>query len=305
MNSQIKYIKHKDIDAEKWARCIENAENSRIYANIWHLDRTAIVWDALVYGDYKFVMPLPVRSKFGFSYVYQPLFCQQLGIFPEPQTLVTIEFQKALFEKFKYVDVHLNSQNHFDRKSVDFELLPRDNFLLDLKYNYKSLARNYSTNTKRNIAKAAKNNLQYIVGIRLEEYLAFKRANLMDKFLNQNMEKLKSIIALGQYKGMGEIYGVYDTKNELCAAVYFCRWKNRIIYLNAASSEKGKMLGAMYFLVDNFVKANAERDLKLDFEGSMIPGVARFYSGFGATPETYFQLKFNRLPLPFKWLKRN
>jgi hypothetical protein len=305
MNSQIKYINHKDIDAEKWALCIENAENSRMYASIWHLDRTAIVWDALVYGDYKFVMPLPVRSKFGFSYVYQPLFCQQLGIFPEPQTSVTEEFQKALFEKFKYADIHLNSQNHFDRKSLDFELFPRDNFLLDLKYNYKSLARNYSTNTKRNIAKAAKNNLQYIVGIRLEEYLAFKRANLKDKFLNQNMEKLKSLIALGQYKGMGEIYGVYDTENELCAAVYFCRWKNRVIYLNAATSEKGKMLGAMCFLVDNFIQANSERDLKLDFEGSMVPGVARFYSGFGATTETYFQLKFNRLPLPFKWLKRN
>ncbi|MBK6281900.1 MAG: hypothetical protein IPF54_03830 [Draconibacterium sp.] len=304
MNSQIKYINHKDIDAEKWALCIENAENSRMYANIWHLDRAAIVWDALVYGDYKFVMPLPVRSKFGFSYVYQPLFCQQLGIFPEPQTSITEEFQKALFEKFKYADIHLNSQNHFDRKSMDFELLPRDNFLLDLKYNYKSLARNYSTNTKRNIAKAAKNNLQYIVGIQLEEYLAFKRANIKDKFLSQNMEKLKSIIALGQYKGMGEIYGVYDTENELCAAVYFCRWKNRVIYLNAATSEKGKMLGAMYFLVDNFIRANSERDLKLDFEGSMIPGVARFYNGFGATPETYFQLKFNRLPLPFKWLKR-
>ena len=96
MNSQVKYINHKDIDAEKWALCIENAENSRIYANIWHLDRTAIVWDALVYGDYKFVMPLPIRNKFGISYVYQPLFCQQLGIFPEPDTSITEEFQNAL-----------------------------------------------------------------------------------------------------------------------------------------------------------------------------------------------------------------
>ena len=305
MNSQIKYINHNDIDAEKWAHCVENAENSRIYANIWHLDRTAIIWDALVYGDYKYVMPLPIRKKYGFSYIYQPLFCQQLGIFPEPPTAIAIEFQKALLGKFKYADIHLNSQNQFDWESMGAELLPRDNFLLDLKYNYKSLARNYSTNTKRNIAKAVKNNLQYIAGIRLEEYLAFKKTSLMDKFLNQNMEKLKSIIALGQYKGMGEVYGVYNTENELCAAVYFCRWKNRVIYLNAATSEKGKTLGAMYFLVDNFIQANAERDLKLDFEGSMIPGVARFYSGFGATPETYFQLKFNRLPLPFKWLKRN
>lgn len=304
MKSQIKYIKHNDIDAKKWAHCILNAENSRIYANIWHLDRTANVWDALVFGDYEFVMPLPVRRKFGFSYIYQPLFCQQLGIFPEPNNSIAEEFQKALFEKFKYADIHLNSQNHFNKKRREIELLQRNNFLLDLKYNYKSLAKSYSTNTKRNIAKAAKNNLQYISGICLEDYLAFKEANLNDKVSKKAIEKLKSIIAFGQYKGIGEIYGVYSTENELCAAVYFCRWKNRVIYLNAASNEKGKMLGAMYFLVDNFIQANAERDLLLDFEGSMIPGVARFYSGFGASPETYFQLKFNRLPWPFKWLKR-
>jgi hypothetical protein len=305
MSNQIKYIKHSDIDSEKWAQCIENAQNSRIYANIWHLDRTAIVWDALVFGDYEFVMPLPVRKKYGFSYVYQPLFCQQLGIFPEPPASVAGEFYNTLFDKFRYVDIHLNARNPSIQKKEELDFLPRHNYLLDLHYNYKSLERSYSTNTKRNIAKADKNNLQYISGIRLEDYLAFKNANLTDKVSKKNIEKLKSIIAFGQYKGIGEIYGVYSTENEMCAAVYFCRWKNRVIYLNAATSEKGKKLGAMYFLVDNFIRANAERNLQLDFEGSMIPGVARFYSGFGATPETYFQLKFNRLPLPFKWLKRN
>ncbi|GAB1453373.1 hypothetical protein MASR2M47_34290 [Draconibacterium sp.] len=305
MSNQIKYIKHSEIDCEKWATCIENAENSRFYANIWHLDRTAVVWDALVLGDYKFVLPLPIRKKFGFTYIYQPLYSQQLGIFPEPSISIAELFYDALLEKFRYVDIHLNSQNPSIKNKGEIEFLPRHNFLLDLQYNYKSLAKDYSTNTKRNIAKAGKNNLQYISGIRLEEYLAFKEVNLNDKVSKKVIDKLKNVIAFGQYKGMGEIYGVYSAENDLCAAVYFCRWKNRVIYLNAATSENGKTLGAMYFLVDNFIKANAERGLKLDFEGSMIPGVARFYSGFGATPETYFQLKFNRLPLPFKWLKRN
>ena len=176
--------------------------------------------------------------------------------------------------------------------------------MLDLKYNYKSLAKSFATNTKRNIVKSGVNNLHYIAGIRLEEYLAFKEANLMDKVSKKDIEKLKSIISYGQYKGIGEIYGVYSSENSLCAAVYFCRWKDRVIYLNAASNNEGKKLGAMYFLLDSFIKTNAEQDLKLDFEGSMIPGVARFYSGFGAIPETYFQLKFNRLPLPLRWFKK-
>jgi len=304
MKNQMHYIKHHDIAAEKWEHCIENAGNSRVYANVWHLDRTAVVWDALVWGDYEFVMPLPVRKKWGISYVYQPLFCQQLGIFPKPTKIIAELFYDALWEKFRYCDAHINSQNPSIQTEKGIDFLPRQNYLLDLKYNYKSLARSFSANTKRNIAKSGVNNLHYIAGIRLEDYLAFKQANLMDKVSKKDIEKLKSIIAFGQYKGFGKIHGVYSAGNDLCAAVYFCKWKNRVIYMNAASNEEGKKLGAMFFLVDNFIKTNAEKEIILDFEGSMIPGVARFYSGFGSIPETYFQLKFNRLPLPLRWLKR-
>lgn len=304
MKKQIRYIKHREIDSEKWDRCIENAANSRMYANVWHLDRTAGIWDALVLGDYEFVMPLPVRKKWGIKYIYQPLFCQQLGIFPIPSKPVAQIFYNALIEKYRYCDVYINSQNHSGIAVKEIEFLPRQNYLLNLTYNYKALAKCYSTNTKRNIAKARGNNLQFTAGIRLEDYMVFKQSNLIDKISKKDLGKLKSIIAYGQYKGIGEIYGVYSSENELCAAVYFCKWKDRVIYMNAATSEEGKKSGAMYFLVDNFIKSNAEKNLFLDFEGSMIPGVARFYSGFGASSETYFQLKINRLPLPFRWLKK-
>lgn len=303
-SKQISCIKHRDIDEEKWNRCIENAANSRIYANNWHLDRTAVIWDAIVYGDYRFVMPLPVKVKFGITYIYQPLFCQQLGIFPEPSKEIAELFYNALISKYLYCDVHINSQNPALLSNSSMKFLSRVNYLLDLQYNYKSLAKSYSTNTKRNIAKAGAHNFQFITGIQLEEYIQFRLQNLPENFPKKEINKLKSTISFGQFKGIGEIYGVYSSENELCAAVYFCKWKNRVIYLNAVTSKTGKELGAMYFLVDSFIRENAESDLILDFEGSMVPGVARFYSGFGAVTETYYQLKFNRLPLPFRWLKR-
>ena len=303
-SKHISYIKHQDIDDDKWCRCIENAGNSRIYANNWHLDRTAVVWDALIFGDYEFVMPLPIRSKFGITYIYQPLFSQQLGIFPEPTKEIAGLFYNALITKYKYCDIHINSQNPALLSNSAMSFVPRVNQLLDLQYNYKSLAKSYSTNTKRNIAKSAGNNFQFITGIQIDEYIEFRLQNLPEKFPKKEINKLKSTISYGQYKGIGEIYGVYSSENELCAAVYFCKWKNRVIYLNAVTNKTGKDLGAMYFLVDSFLKENAERDLILDFEGSMVPGVARFYSGFGAVTETYHQLKFNRLPFPLRWLKR-
>ncbi|WP_319499848.1 hypothetical protein [uncultured Draconibacterium sp.] len=300
---QIHYIKHAQIDSDKWNRCIDGALNCRIYAYDWHLDRTAIKWDALIYGDYEYVMPLPFRKKLGIKYIYQPLFSQQLGIFPTPSNAIFDSFINALKDRFKYADVQLNALNVLGETDGDI-FFERKNYLLSLTKDFKSIISGYSKNTKRNIAKAQKQDLTIIEGIRLEDYLEFKAQNLTDGVDRSAIDKLKSLIAFGEYKGFGKIYGVYTPGNNLCAAVYFCRWKDRVIYFNAASNEEGKNTGAMYYLINRFIEDNAEKNLILDFEGSMIPGVERFYAGFGAKPETYFHLNYNRLPLFFRWLKR-
>lgn len=303
-SEKIKYIKHSDIDEDKWNRCIDASLNCRIYAYSWQLDRAAPHWDALVLGDYAFVMPLPIRKKLGMSFLYQPLFSQQLGIYPTPSQDISNLFYSYLAMHFRYAEIQLNAGNVPGKNIDKTDFIARKNYLLPLGHSYKSIASFYSTNTQRNIAKAKKNDLHLVEGIRLESYLEFKLANLPPGVSKADLHPLKNIIAFGQYKGFGEIYGVYTSGNELCAAVYFCRWKDRVIYFNAVSSDHGKTLGGMYFLIDQFIAKNAGKNLTLDFEGSMIPGVARFYAGFGATPETYFQLKFNRLPLPLKWIKR-
>ena len=300
---KIHYIKHAQIDFDKWNRCIDGALNCRIYAYDWHLDRTAIEWDALIYGDYEYVMPLPFRKKLGIKYLYQPLFSQQLGIFPTPSNAIFDVFIAEIKDRFKYADMQLNAMNipGENNGAVFFE---RKNYLLSLTNDFKSIISGYSKNTKRNITKAQKQDLSIIEGIRFEDYLEFKAKNLPAGVDQSAIDKLKSLIAFGEYKGFGKIYGVYTPENDLCAAVYFCRWKDRVIYFNAASNEEGKNTGAMYYLINRFIEDNAEKNLILDFEGSMIPGVERFYKGFGAKPETYFQLKYNRLPLLLRWLKR-
>lgn len=301
---ELQYIKHAEIDHDKWNACIDNALNSRVYANTWQLDRAATQWDALILGDYEYVMPLPTRKKMGIRYLYQPMFSQQLGIFPTPDKTIAALFYAYLNKYFRFAALNLNAGNIPGKDLTNTVFTARKNYLLPLGDSYKSIASFYSKNTRRNVAKAQKNNLSLVEGIRLESYLDFKLHHLPPGVKPKDIQPLKSMIAYGQYKGFGEIYGVYSSGNELCAAVYFIRWKDRVIYFNAAASKAGKELGAMYFLVNHFIQKNAGKNLTLDFEGSMIPGVARFYAGFGATPETYFQLKINRLPLPLKWFKR-
>lgn len=298
------YLEHKKIDYKKWDNCIGNAGNSRVYAMSWHLDRTAEIWDALVLGNYDFVMPLPVRKKWGIKYIYQPLFSQQLGIFPAPSEEIARLFYTKVASLFLYSDVQINSQNLvLSTKDIDFVL--RENYLLDLTKKYKDISSGYSSNTSRNISKSKKNNLHYVSGLRIEDYLEFKEMNTRPPLNKDDFKRLKSLIAIGQYKGVGDISGVYSSDNRLCAAVYFCRWKDRFIYMNAATSSIGKEVGGMFYLLDQFIRHSAGIGMVLDLEGSMIPGVARFYGGFGARPESYHQLKINRLPLLVKWLKRH
>ena len=303
-SKQLIYLKHSQIDYEKWERCIEEAPNSRVYAAGWYLDRTAVKWDALVWGDYEFVMPLPSRRKFGINYLYQPLYCQQLGIFPSPPDDISIHFFETARRTFRYSDLQLNASNIPPKVLEGFRFIPRQNFLLLLDADYEAILAGYSKNTNRNIAKANNNRLNYVEGIPIEEFLEFKQKNLVAKLNKTGFQKLKSIIAYCHYKEMGEIVGVYSPGNNLCAAVFFCRWKDRLIYMNAASNREGKEIRAMFYLIDRFLENSAGKNLTLDFEGSMIPGVARFFEGFGATPETYYRMLFNRLPGPMKWFKR-
>ena len=303
-DTEIRYLKHSEIDYSKWDECIKSASNSRIYASSWYLDRSAGCWDALMWGDYSYVMPVTFRKKLGIKYLYQPVFSQQLGIFPQPPENIFVLFIKELKEKFRYIDIQLNSQNIPSEESVSGNCSTRHNYILSLDSSYKMITGNYSKNTKRNLEKAYKNRLTYSLNISIEEYIRFTRDHLQAGLGTKDLKILKSIIAICRYKGIGDIPGVYTKDNNLCATVFFCRWNNRIIYLNAASSDEGKNLRGMFLLLDQFIKINAGEESLLDFEGSMIPGVSRFYKGFGALPEKYCHFKYNGLPPLVRWLKK-
>ena len=77
----IRIIKRRDLDLQKYDSCIDESLQSRIFAFSWYLDIAVEQWEVAVLNDYEAVMPLPVRQKFGISYVYPPFWILELGIF--------------------------------------------------------------------------------------------------------------------------------------------------------------------------------------------------------------------------------
>jgi hypothetical protein len=303
MNSELKYIANKQIDTKKWDECIGNSANSRVYAFSWFLDRVAKNWDALVWGDYKYVMPLTFNRKWGLTYLYQPTFCQQLGVFPEPPDDIQQQFAQFVFSKYRYVQIQVTPQMQ-TTNFKQFAVTPKTNQVLPLIAAYPEISMRFSQNTKRNIAKAKNESVTVMKGLNPADFISAKKMADTVKSSFHSFKNLEKIIAFSLSESTGTIYAAYTSANELCAAAFFLHSGNRVVYLSAFSSSEGKKNRAMHLIVDEFISEFAGSGILLDFEGSSIEGVARFYNGFGALTETYCQLTLNRLPFPLTLFKK-
>lgn len=303
----IKYLKREEIEDKKWNGCVHFALNSLPYGYTWFLDNVAETWDGLVLGDYRAVMPLPIRQKFIWKYIYTPRFAQQLGVFslrPISQKLFNA-FIDQIPEEYKLVDQDVNFMNHNER--ADFKYFEKMNLELSMNEEYEKLRKNYSTNLKRNIKKAEKHNLHLKNNVKPETVVSFFKEHIGDHlgFMKESdYHTLHRIIYRSQHYGMGSVYGVYSTEDQLLACAYFLYGKNRLINLLPASSKEGKATGAMSLLYDCVIRSHANKKLIFDFEGSMIPSIARYYKGFGPQEVKYWQIKRNQLPWYVKWYKR-
>jgi len=303
----IRYLTNNEIDSEKWDACIKSSFNGIIYAYSWYLDIVHENWDALVEDDYVRVMPLPVSKKMGVSYIMQPFFVQQLGVFSKDMLTPDIvrSFVDKLPEKFKVIDINLNSYNTVSGNG--FNIIRNDNYVLDLINKYTVLSKKYSSNTKRNLKKSLKIKLSLVKGIKPEELIdLFKenRGKRLKKWAEPEYDRLKRLMYRVFYKGGGLLYGVFDEHNQLCAGAFFLRAQNRLIFLFSATNNAGRESAAMTFLIDSVIREFSPGKLVLDFEGSNEENLARFYKGFGAKKVTYIRLQRNTLGIVLRWLFR-
>ena len=92
-------------------------------------------------------------------------------------------------------------------------------------------------------------------------------------------------------KCCGKCLGLYNDKDELLAGVFFLTLYGRHILLFNASFKDNSQYNYMTFLVDFFIKQHAFKNEFLDFEGSNVKGVKRFYKSFGAVEKNYLHIK--------------
>lgn len=303
----IRYLSHDQIEPGKWDSCIDQSFNGNVYGYSWYLDLVCPGWSALVEDDYVRVMPLPSWKKWGVSYLAQPYFTQQLGLFSQPALSPEVleDFMDHIPDRFRYADFNLNVYNTLRNRLA--ETVPQDNYELDLIHPYEKIRLNYTENLKRNLKKAEMSRFSLIKGLKPEIIIDLFRMNKgasLPQLQDKQYQLLKRVIYGLISRGLCQIWAAIDENNQIAAGIIWAYSHQKAIFLFSALSEDGKAKGVMPWMIDTFIRERAGSSITLDFEGSNDENLARFYASFGSRKTSYLRYRHNTLPPLYNYLYR-
>jgi len=298
---KLKLIPHTNIDLKKWDEAVLSSSTPFVFAQSFYLNATCKNWQALVLNDYEAVMPLTEGKKLNIRYLYQPPFTPALGVFGNLNKEIVDLFLKYILENYKFIEIELNGSN-------ETELLPlkkKSTFVIDYAKAY-----SFNDNTKRNIAKAKKNDVV------VEEIAELKAiTKYTDKVLLPWLKKEIGIPAKHaaifkdlvhnsfQYSSL-KVFAAYGPAKELLSIAYFISNGKHAVYLKGMSINKKDNLGSMHALMAHAIEFYKHKSKLFDFGGGNAPGMSSFYKGLGGTESNYHILKVNNLMWPLNKLKK-
>lgn len=303
----IRYLPHNAIDFARWNDCLLNSAAGNIYGFSWYLDVISNgVWDGLVEDDYVSVMPLPHRTKYGQQYLYPPYFAQQTGVFSRKVTdeNMGLDFLEAIPAKFRFIELNLNIGNIGVPPS--FNKIPKPDYILDLNRSYEEIRKGYSDHHERNLKKALQNNLSLFTSAKASDIIMMfrkHRGRQVENLKDGDYQRFDRLIRAVADNAFCRIWSVGDRNGIPCAGAVFFESGPKAYFIFSALTPGGRENGAMYFLIDSYIRMMTGQMNALDFEGSSDDGIARFYRGFGALEFIYLHIRRNRLPVPWKWFK--
>ena len=306
---QVVCLSRRHINDAAWDACVRTAPNQIFYGFSWYLDAVTCLpdwtWAGLVVvtqsGDYRAVMPVPLRRKFVMGVavgwvVHQPLFCQFLATFG-PADTDTVPFFRVLLRRFRYGSILHTTYQPPD--NLGLESKPQQTHLLDLSLPYSALLRNYSADRRHNLARAHRFGWQIQVstdpGPLIQLFQQNHAGQIPGGVGDWAYTIFRNVVLALQQRGMASLhYACYAGKIE--AGAMFLLDRQRIVYLFNAASATGRQGNARTLLLDTIIQENAGTPgLWFDFESPDKPSVVQFYRSFGAIEQPFWAICWNRL----------
>lgn len=296
---EYRLISYQEIDQLKWNRLVKSSDQFESqYAAYWYISSVSKYWSAFVLGDYVAAFPFAHQKKASFDVVFQPFFTRSFP-FLGKSNHDFIEYVFSYFKKhFKQLDINL-----LNKLDISFLKEERRVFQqLSLNQEYNVIQKSFSKNSLRILKK--NQHLKIEKSSDLDSFISLFKETVGErlKYKRRNYYSLLLLIEEGINNDCMELY-VVKSSTEVLAYGVFYEHNNIINFIKGAVTNKGKKEGAMYVLMNHFIKKYSTSEKTLDFGGSNVQNVSNFYKKFGAKDITYHNYSFNSLPLVIKKLK--
>ncbi|MBP3839624.1 MAG: hypothetical protein J6D35_01515 [Chryseobacterium sp.] len=290
----IKRLNYQQIDFEKYQHCIETSLQRNFYAKKEILDTLCEEWELLVSGDYDYIMPVPLKKKYGFHFVLMPLFCQQLGVFSKTVNReMEQQFLTFLEENYRVFSYYFNHQNTFNE-----DLKVKKNYFIE-RMEYSVLRKNYFKGRKSTVKTA--------------QYLDFKEVGLAETFgfINDNFKGLKKKSDFQKFLGylkfletkkMLRIFGAFKDNQLTSLAIMICEG-DAFSLLGLVNDENYRLDNGASYLIDRILKENIHQK-SFDFMGGSIRGIEVFFKSFGSVLQEYPVLENTKKDLLLNILRK-
>ncbi|MCE7064128.1 GNAT family N-acetyltransferase [Dyadobacter sp. CY326] len=309
-------IHRSEIDPTRWNEHICASLQCVIYAQTFYLDIVCDEWHALVWpskDEFKIVMPLPIRRKFGFNIVYQPHFCQYLGLFSLNElTAYAFEaFLRTLVKRFSYISTyHFNPENYFSMTNLPVSF-PETKWWTEQTHwleigDYAKIFSGYTNDRKTNVRRGS--NVKWNVDqgkdlVALIQLFEDNHSVSIGGVSATSLERLRTLFQSLYARGNAKVLYA-SLENEIHAGIMLVEFRQRIIYLFNAADRIGRKGNARTWMLDQHFQNHENRSATFDFESPQIESIASFYKSFGSKPVSYFAISANQLPFPLNQMQR-
>lgn len=298
-------------------------ESIPIFSRDWWLDIVCGTdnWDVFIIeqkGQVQAALPFYILAP---GIISMPPFTQTMGPWfaPEPKDAKynrTLGQRQAICKEFTdALKKYAHFLQYFSYRVTDwlpfywegYKQTTRYTYLLNNIRNEQSVWENMSSNIRRNITKAKeKQGITVKKGISVHDFLrvqalTFKRQQLSAP---KEQEILKNIISTCRQRNQGDLWGAYDDKGNLHAVAFIAWQKSSAYYLAGGGDPELRASGAHSLVLWEGIRFTAQYTDLFDFEGSMVPGIERFFREFGAIQTPFFTITRGNLSLLYRaWLK--
>ncbi|WP_293711419.1 GNAT family N-acetyltransferase [uncultured Parabacteroides sp.] len=310
-------------DKDKYRQLCNKETSLPLFSRDWWLDTVCgeTLWDVLLVEEKGKILasfPLYIPHQ---GIITMPPYTQTMGPWfaPEPADAKytrTLGKHQAICKVFTdALKIYPHFLQYFSYRITDwlpfywegYKQTTRYTYLLNNIRDEQSLWENMSSNIRRNITKAKeKQGITVKKGIPVDDFLRIQALTFKRQQLSAPKEReiLKKIISVCRQRNQGDLWGAYDDKGNLHAVAFIAWQESSAYYLAGGGDPELRASGAHSLVLWEGIRFTAQYTDLFDFEGSMIPGVERFFREFGAIQTPFFTITKGNLSLLYRaWLK--